>query len=249
MSESLPLARYTLTGPASASVFVLIHGAGMSGAYFAPLAKALSTRYRVMNIDMPGFGRCPGKGSALTIAELAVSVRITMVRAGVSRPVLAGQSMGCQVVAEILRQDAGAGRAAILMGPTVNAAERTIGRQLWRLLEDYTRESWRVNATLLRAFLQCGLWQYWRTVRYMMDDALEAKIGDITVPVLVLRGVRDPISRRAWCDELMQRAPHAVLREIPDAPHVFHYEWADETARYCREFLAGVPPNSLKRLE
>ena len=53
---------------------VLLHGWGLHGGLFAPLAAALSVRYRVTCIDLPGHGRSPFDPAFNDLAGLARAV-------------------------------------------------------------------------------------------------------------------------------------------------------------------------------
>lgn len=59
-------------GPADAPTLVLLHGLADSGAMFVPLFDTpLAERYRLVAIDMPGFGASPARADVATIGEHA----------------------------------------------------------------------------------------------------------------------------------------------------------------------------------
>lgn len=79
------------TGPVDV---VLVHGIGVSGRYFTPLARVLSGSARVCVLDLPGFGGSPRPAAPLSIREHAEVVAGVIAAAGLRRPVLVGHSMG-----------------------------------------------------------------------------------------------------------------------------------------------------------
>src|SRR4029077_20469429 len=82
-------------GPADAAPVVLIHGLGQNGAKdWDKLIPALSSRYQVLALDLPGFGQSD-KGNELYSPVNFTRVIESVVGSRVSRPfVLVGHSMG-----------------------------------------------------------------------------------------------------------------------------------------------------------
>ena len=115
----------TLTMGAGADV-VLIHGLGGAKSSFFDTAAALSKRYRVHALDLPGFGSSSKPATApYTARWFAETVRETMDALGISRAHVAGNSMGGRVAIELgLRHpDRVAGLA--LLCPAVAFVKRT----------------------------------------------------------------------------------------------------------------------------
>jgi len=79
--------------------FVLVHGLGGSHANWIAVARPLSARFRVLALDLAGFGRTPLAGRAATVqasADLVARFLEQVVRAPA---ILAGNSMGGLVAA------------------------------------------------------------------------------------------------------------------------------------------------------
>ena len=115
----------TLTMGAGPDV-LLIHGLGGAKSSFFDTAAALSQRYRVHALDLPGFGSSSKPTTAPYTAKwFAETVRETMDALGISRAHLAGNSMGGRVAIELgLRHpDRVAGLA--LLCPAVAFVKRT----------------------------------------------------------------------------------------------------------------------------
>jgi pimeloyl-ACP methyl ester carboxylesterase len=115
----------TLTMGTGADV-VLIHGLGGAKSSFFDTAAALSTRYRVHALDLPGFGSSSKPATApYTARWFAETVRETMDALDISRAHVAGNSMGGRVAIELgLRHpDRVAGLA--LLCPAVAFVKRT----------------------------------------------------------------------------------------------------------------------------
>jgi len=85
---------YDLTGPEDAPVLVLIHGIGLDRrSVWAPIARWLSARFRVLSYDLPGHGEsAPVDELSLTVhARKLISL---MDELGIERAALVGFSIG-----------------------------------------------------------------------------------------------------------------------------------------------------------
>ncbi|MFP5416482.1 MAG: alpha/beta fold hydrolase [Actinomycetes bacterium] len=229
-------------GPNAGRPLVLVHGIGMSGDYFLPFARVMARQRRVYLLDLPGYGSTPKPPEPLSVPQLADAARTAVARLALRNPVLVGQSMGCQVVADAVAADPTSCAGYILIGPTVDPAAHGTVRMASRLGRDILRESAGNNAVVLRDYLRMGPLRYLRTSRFMLADRIEETIGGCAAPGLVVRGGRDPIAPRAWVDQLARLAPDAVTAEVPGAAHNVQHTHPDQLARACAAFLSRVAP-------
>jgi pimeloyl-ACP methyl ester carboxylesterase len=216
---------------------VMVHGIGVSGNYFMPLAEELATTYTVYVLDLPGYGTTPKPRHALSINQLAALIAQFIERNHLVQPVLVGHSMGCQIIARVGEQYPLLVHKQILLSPTVNRDERTVGRQSFRLLQDTMRESWRTNLVIFHDYLLFGMSFYIQTLRYMLDDTIESRFRASSHPVLVIRGEKDVIVPKAWVDELVGHMPQGSSREVLGQLHAFHFNQPRQTADLCRDFI------------
>ncbi|MBN8882934.1 MAG: alpha/beta fold hydrolase, partial [Salana multivorans] len=105
--------------------YVLVHGLGVSSEYFEPIAARLARTGTVHLLDLPGFDGVPHHGRRLGIGGYADVVAAWVRREGLADPVLVGHSMGAQVVVEVLARYPDLATRAVLVGPPVNASERS----------------------------------------------------------------------------------------------------------------------------
>lgn len=94
---------YMDEGEKDALPVVFIHGWACTGNFWRFQTSALRDRYRVIALDLPGFGKS-GKphDRAYTLRFFARAVKAVIDHAGVKRPVLAGHSMGYGVAVQFL---------------------------------------------------------------------------------------------------------------------------------------------------
>ncbi|WP_168199830.1 alpha/beta fold hydrolase [Citricoccus sp. SGAir0253] len=230
------------TGPGApgARPLVLVHGIGVSGDYFLPLAEVLAAGHEVHVVDLPGYGGTPRPPRPLGVGELAEVLAGTVAALGLQAPVLLGHSMGCQVVVDAIAGHPGLAAGYVLLGPTVDPRARSLPAQAWRLARDTLREPPRTNAVIFRDYARMGLVRYLRTSRSMLADRIEADIARCDVPGLVVRGGRDPIAPRAWVRQLAAAAPRARSAEVPGAPHAVQHVRPRELAAVITPFLEAL---------
>lgn len=218
--------------------FVLVHGIGMSPRYFNPLAGELAAAATVHGLHLPGFGRTRRPRHSLPIEEFGRLAADALRNTASGPAIVVGHSMGCQVAVEMALADPGAVRALVLLGPTTNRRERTAWQQGLRLGQDTLREPPRVNWTVFSDYARCGPRWYFATVPHMVGHRLEERLPLVRVPVLLMRGERDPIAPRSWLAELQAASPAAAVAEVPGQAHVLMYRSPQPVARYCLELAA-----------
>lgn len=217
--------------------FVLVHGIGVSSRYFTRLARALAAAGTVHVVELPGFGGAPRPDEPLTVEEHAATVNAYVRSAGLEAPVIVGHSMGVQVVVEAALQDLELYPAVVAIGGVVDPEARTALRQGLRLLLDTLLEPPLANVAVFRDYARTGPRWYLRTVPVMLGYRTEEALPRLHLPLLLLRGARDPIARRGWAEEMLRLAPDARLVEIDGAAHVAMYSRPEQVAQ---EILAHV---------
>jgi pimeloyl-ACP methyl ester carboxylesterase len=233
-----PTALVQASGREDGPTVVLVHGIGVSGRYFAPLVRVLEPRARVLTVDLPGFGSASGPRS-LSMAGHAASVRRALAGRNLAGAVVVGHSMGCQVVAHLLRGSPGLAAAAVLLGPTVDDRARSVLRQGLRLVRDSAGEPPRFVAVMVREYLRCGPVRYLLTARRMVADRIEDVLPAVAAPVLVLRGEQDPIAPRRWAQHVAVLCPRGRFAEVPGGHHAVQWSHPEHVARTCLELVRG----------
>lgn len=207
----------------SERTFVLVHGIGVSSAYFEPLAHALHGHGDVLLLDLPGFGGIPRPKRPLTIAGFADIVRAGLENEGIEDPVLIGHSMGAQVVVDLLaRHDISS--HAVLIGPPVNPAEPRVGQQVLRLLQSAKYETRRLRVLASRAYLRCGPSWFIEVLPSMMRYPMREQLPQVQAETLVITGEHDTVVPATWVEEMEALLPHGRTATIAGASHNVVYE-------------------------
>jgi pimeloyl-ACP methyl ester carboxylesterase len=232
--------RWDAAPAAGNGTFVLVHGIGMSSRYFERLADELSHHGSVIAVDLPGFGSAPRPDRQLTI-EAGARLLAEFVRSeGLGDAVLVGHSMGTQFVVETAAVHPTLIRAIVLAGPVVDERAPLPWQQGMRLGRDMLRETPLANWIVATDYLRSGIRWYLTELPVMLGYRTEERLPLVSVPVLVLRGERDPIAPRGWSARLTRTALDGRLVEVPGAAHVVQHKKAHEVAQILVEFAAEI---------
>ena len=209
--------------PPDAPQIVLVHGYAVSSSYMIPTAERLAGRYPVFAPDLPGYGLSDEPDRVLDVSELAACLAGWMRRRNIGRAVLVGNSFGCQIIADLAVRHPEMVSHAVLIGPTADAAARTMPQHIWRLALDLLHEPFVLWLLQGLDYLRFGVRWQWKTARHMLRDRIEDKLPMMRMPVLVLRGEHDPIAPQGWVEQLARLAPDGSVAVVPGVAHAVNY--------------------------
>lgn len=211
-------------GDVQRRTYVLLHGIGVSHRYLARLHRELARAADVYSFDLPGFGDAPKPRRQVPVGEYAAFVRAALAEAGVTSCVVIGHSMGTQHAVELALQEPEIVAGVVLMGPVVDPRRKSVARHALALTRDALfSESPSANAIVFSDYFRAGPRWYLTELPVMMQYPLEARVREVSQPLLVMRGCKDPVAGRAWCRRLAAQAPQGSLAEIPGQGHVFQH--------------------------
>lgn len=216
---------------------MLVHGLGVSSRYFVRLAGLLAAGRRVEAPDLPGFGRSETPPRPLDVHAQAELLAAWMPAAGLERAAFFGHSLGSQVVADLAVHHPRLVERLVLAAPTIDDGGRSVPRELLRLLCDVPREPFALVPIVTRDYLRAGLGRVLRTLRYALADRLEEKLPLLDLPVLVLRGGRDPVVSERWSGKVAALLPQGRLAVVPRAAHALQFSHPREVADLVTAFL------------
>ena len=190
---------------------VLVHGLGMSSAYFAALARAFrNAGVHTIAPDLPGFGSSAGgpEISPRQQAELLLGFCRSM---GVTNAVWLGHSTGAQVVYHAAAMDHSMVAGAVYLAPIWNRFRHPFPRLFTGLLTDIPREHLSLLMYALRDYWRAGILRWARNFRQFSADA--SVRPEILERSLFLAGDRDPLVDWEWL-EVLAGGP---VKKIPGA--------------------------------
>ena len=213
---------------------VLLHGAVVTHRYFLPLLQALAIRdptLPVAALELPGIGASSRGREPRDIAGQAELVTAWLRATGRTPAMLVGSSMGAQTAVEVAVREPTLVESLVLIGPTVDASDRTLSGQFVKLLVDGTVESPAQLVITSTDLFRSNPRAMVRYLRASLDHRIEERLAAVTAPVLLIRGEFDPLVPRRWLRRLHRVTPDARILELPDAAHCPHERRPDEIAQ------------------
>ncbi|HYP15181.1 MAG TPA: alpha/beta hydrolase [Bryobacteraceae bacterium] len=226
--------------PADLPPVILVHGLGVSSRYMTPLAAKLAPTFHVYAPDLPGFGRSDKPKRALSVSELGATLSRWLQQAGIKRGLVAGNSMGCQIMVELAHHWPGFICGAVLLGPTMDTTVPHSAGHVWRLFQDQFFEPPALVALQAFDYVTNGPIRTVDTFREALRHDMLGRVHLIGAPAVLMRGEHDPIASRAWIQQLAIRLPGARMIEVPGAGHALNYNSPGRVAKVIRELAARV---------
>ncbi|MEV5595342.1 alpha/beta fold hydrolase [Streptomyces sp. NPDC052496] len=222
---------------------MLVHGLGLSGRYFVPLARRLaSDGVTVVVPDLPGNARSRAAARrAPDVAQLADALARLHRRLPLGPVPVVANSVGCQVVAALAARHPRLVSHLVLVGPALEP--RTSGlRQFGRLVADAPKEPFRLLFLAAFDYLVTGPLRCAASFRHSLRDAAESfevNLSQVRAPTLVVRGTGDTIASGTWTRRVAELVADGRAEDIPGAAHAAHYSAPDTLAALIGKFTAG----------
>jgi pimeloyl-ACP methyl ester carboxylesterase len=211
----------SLTRSGAGEPLLLLHGWGSSRRDFAAVLPALSERFDVLNVDLPGAGRSRHLDVRPTVAAITDAVERTLDSQDVGRVHVLGNSLGARVALELARR--GRALSVVSIAPsgmniwpervfqgTGMAIARLVGRTAEPLIGPLSWSA--LGRTALLLPLKTRPWatsreeaigaregfadsrDYWRTLLWALLLDVPHGLGHIDCPVLLVQGTADWIA-------------------------------------------------------
>jgi pimeloyl-ACP methyl ester carboxylesterase len=258
--------RYSVSGPEDGEAVVLIHGFGSSLAAWDALVPALEDRYRVLRLDLKGFGRSSKYAADYGLDEHVAVILALMDHEGLGRAHLVAHSWGTAVALALAEaaQDR-VGRLVLTSAwvyegqlPWALRSARTAGMgELifglwyaenldWRFgLSFHAPERWVTEDVMERSramlLLPGAKAAALATVRDLDLADRQQRYGQIDVPALLVFGQQDQVARPAFGERLQAHLPTARLEILPRCGHFPMIEHAALYNDLVRNWLDGDP--------
>lgn len=230
-----------LLRPPGASVgpVAMIHGLGVSSASLSPLAERLAERHVTHVWDLPGFG-LSRTDRIWSAAHCADAVALASQLRGVGRCVVVAHSWGCHVAALLARRHPGRVAALVMLSPAFDRRAGGLANQVVRLALDGPMERPELVLGAAADYLRAGTRRVLATHAEAAAIPLDALVADLPVPLLLVRGSRDPLTTTDWVHRIAARAPDARTALIPRAAHGLGHDAPGAVAGAIRAFLDAV---------
>jgi pimeloyl-ACP methyl ester carboxylesterase len=246
-------------GPPGAPVLILLHGAGLNGHMWDPVRRHLDPRYRVIALDLPGYGS--RRNEAYTL-ERATELVAEAARSVAPYPViLIGDSLGgYTAIGAAPLIPAGQLRGLILGGSSSNMGVRAIPGYVQsilivKMMTMFSDE----NTFLFKATAKFGLSEQDGravvaaggslraipgTIRNLMNIDFRSRLAAIEQPVLIVNGAFDTNAIKQE-DSFVAAAKHATRYRFENTGHGVSMlkspQFAELVNAFAAKNLAGAP--------
>lgn len=227
--------RYIEAGEGESLVW--LHGGG--GLHPNAGTDLLTHSFRVIGLELPGFGSSWRNAGAQSHDELAETAAAAIEALGLSEYVLHGTSFGGAVALHVALAHPERVSRLILESP---AAFRPPG---WRPPDAETvrrglfRHRERARGVLIDPEVAGAQAALVARLSLALDpEALSLRLRDLQVPMLVIFGEEDPLTPPALASRYSDNAPDCSVVLIPDAAHVVSSDQPEAYASAVREFAA-----------
>ncbi|HEY7874000.1 MAG TPA: alpha/beta fold hydrolase [Actinomycetota bacterium] len=225
---------------------VLLHGLGATKSSWLPIVPALAARYRVIAIDLPGFGASSKPLGAYNAAWFADHVITLLDRLGHERVLLAGNSMGGRISMELAMRAPDRVAAIACLCPAAAFSKRPL---VWAAR--IARPEFGILAARLpRQRVYDGLKELFAAPSRVADDWYDAAVDDF------LQVWRSPRARMAffaslrhiYIDEPYGEAGFWGRLAAMEPPALYVYGRRDVliTSRFARKVRATVAQASVE---
>jgi 3-oxoadipate enol-lactonase len=239
---------------------LLIHAVGQDLTYWDRQIEALSDRYNVVALDLPGHGRSSAALEPWSFDYAARVVAGLIEQLDVAPVHLVGLSFGGMVAQATTLARPDLVRSLVLIGTAssfpdevrkgMNARAQLVRSNGMAAVVESTLQRWftrqtaqrrpdiidRITKTLLSddAATHAEIWDIIANLNF--DD----RLSEVQCPTLVLVGEQDPSTPPAVAAGLASRIPNAKMVVIPDASHIVTVEAPEAVNVALRGFLGGA---------
>lgn len=240
---------------------ILLHGFPLDGRVWQSQAALLSDAYRVVRIDLPGFGQS-SLGGDFTIASLADSVKNVADSLNLHKFVLGGLSMGGYVAFAYVRKYA-ADLAGLILADTRAVADTPQGKVARDQMAQLSlTQGARAIADQMEAKMMCpqtiqGRPAIYRAIRQIMESCPPQTIAQACIamrdrpdsshlltqldcPTLIVCGSEDVLTGPELSRNMQQAIRSSHLEIIPGAGHMSPMEQPEDVTSVIRTFLNKV---------
>ncbi len=234
----------------SGDVLVMLHGWKDNLRSFDGIALPLSTSFRVIRIDLPGFGGSDAPPKDWALDDYVAFVKYFLIKLNVKPKVYVGHSFGGRISIRGIATKALDAKKLVLISSAGVARRKTLKNLILAVLAKIGRAVgvippigfWKqkIRRKLYEAigsdYFQAGALS--RTFLNIINMDLAEDAKKITLPTLLIWGEKDDTTPLEEGEKLNGLIRNSTLRAIPEAGHFVHQEKASEVSVIIRQFCS-----------
>ena len=246
------LTSYLESGPAGAPVVLMLHGWGTNSRTFDGLVRDLTPKYRVLCLDLPGFGSGQSPPAAWHIHDYATFVQAFLHKLEIRRQhAIIGHSFGGRIAIKAVGTRLLEPSRLILMDSAGVRHSASVPNQIFKViaktgkaatsLPGLSRLRGKLRRNLYRAagssdYLTAGALR--QTFINTINEDIQPDAARITIPTLLIWGAADTDTPSTDGRTLANLIPHSTFSLVAGAGHFVHHDAPDRVAALIDEFLA-----------
>ena len=231
-------------------VVFFLHGWKSDLHTFDALLPFLISSYRVIRLDLPGFGGSEFPASPWGVGEYVNFVQAFVEKLGVSVEVLVGHSFGGRIAIKGVGTGKLRPNRVILIGSAGLARHNTLRNQMFKVFAKVGKAVTLIFPASIREYLRSRLYQkagssdylnagtLKETSRKVIQEDLSGSASQIKVPTLLIWGENDMATPLSDGKRFAELISGSTLRVLSGAGHFVHEEKPVEVEKVIREFIA-----------
>lgn len=234
---------------------VLIHGFCETHEVWTRFAQQLSTTFRVLSVDLPGFGKSKSLPEGFSVADAASKINELLLQLEIRNCIPVGHSLGVYVTLEMVNQQASlfpgfglfhstayadsderkAARDKVIEFVSKNGVPAFIETFIPPLFHDKANPDIPLAVKMALLTKQETLIGYAKAMRDRHD--LTSVIKKFNNPIIFIAGEKDTVIPPETLQKLAKLAAKPHLYVIPNVAHMGMFEKEAETLNLIRGFL------------
>lgn len=244
---------------------LLCHGIPLSMASWQDLFFLLARDYRVVALDMPGYGRSSKSPGDQSLEGIGARIAGFCAALGIKRVHAVGSSFGAAVAISLALSNPRLVERLVLINSVgiaggTHSIERLVRSTLIRNLAAHTLLRRSLGRSIFRSKLRAsyamiepdealvdhyyrlllrdhGEQSFLRTLQQFDERALQRRLPGLDHPVLSIWGGKDRVLPLAKSLKVQRLLPHCWSTVLPEAGHLPHEELPEECAERIDSFL------------
>jgi len=232
-------------------VVVLLHGWGMNLGTYDALAADLSSKFRVVRLDFPGFGGSPKPDDSWGVGEYAQLTAGFLQKLKITNvSTLIGHSFGGRVIIKGISSGSLKSDKVVLMGSAGVKPKDAVRKQVFKVIAKTGKVATKLpGLKKLRPFLQEKLYAAAGSTDYLRAEKLQKifvntvnedllpNVSSITQKTLMIWGETDDQTPVADAEKMKEKLKDASLIVVPDAGHFVYSDAYPLVIKELRKFL------------
>lgn len=241
------IASYDITG--AGKPVLLLHGWGDTSRSWHSVRRTLATKYKIITVDLPGFGGSQAPSTSWSLEDYALWVRDFLAKIGQEDLyAVVGHSNGGAIAIRAIAQRYTTPEKLILLASagvrgesnhkkTAGIVVAKIGNVITRPLPDRVRN--RLRQRLYRQMNSEALLlpHMEETFRNIIRDDIRVDAAAVTIPALLIYGEKDEATPVRHGKLLQEHMTNARLEIVPSVGHFVHHDAAAYVEKELQEFL------------